>query len=653
MKSTIENLIHIITTMITSFMINKFGISYSLSSLVQTTFDDIIYEGFTYAKNITAEYDNLFNLFNDDYNVDGDIKEYILIIIFLFISIYMSLKLFKLFNNNIIKYIINLIDNNYYFNKFLIIFKENILHIYAAKTFNPDEIHKILNYLYNNNIYINNYDKRYKFMELNSKNNNYLLKYHKENENNDININYKLINKIIAPDVYKKLYICDNNFNINGYVYIRINNMEITVEEEKVQTNSEAKTKDIVTSYKTINVCVPILELYINKNAKKYLNNVLTYEQINYECYAVNNLRSSMKSSLIANIKKINKICLNSNVNYKEYIKDNITEYEDKYIKTLFHPYRDEIWNYIKNVIFYPDKIINLGQYPQYSMCLYGPPGTGKSSFAYRVAMATGSHVVTLNLSRINKYELHDILNNKFTFSDTTNNDNYKISSSGNDNIIYVFDEFDHDIEYLLKVQQDIDSKKEKLYSLYKNYNKINKVNNNDNINGDNINGDNKKDNNNENKINNIYKEINKLENDIDSNDKITLNDLLILIQGVCYSMNRIIIATTNKYNHLRDVCPRLFRDGRFKPIHFGYPSKETINEITEYYYSKKIYEDHEKDEIIKLPISKIIDSIISTNLLHEGNKDLQFNIFNDNLEYYIKNYKLVDKFLDYEEIHE
>ncbi len=45
---------------------------------------------------------------------------------------------------------------------------------------------------------------------------------------------------------------------------------------------------------------------------------------------------------------------------------------------------------------------------------------------------------------------------------------------------------------------------------------------------------------------------------------KTEVDSLLDIIQGACANKGSIIFATTNNFETIKKMCPRLFRDGRF-----------------------------------------------------------------------------------------
>jgi len=73
------------------------------------------------------------------------------------------------------------------------------------------------------------------------------------------------------------------------------------------------------------------------------------------------------------------------------------------------------------------------------------------------------------------------------------------------------------------------------------------------------------------------------------SSDVISLRDLLELLQGPVPMTGAIIIATTNKYEECKQMCPELFRAGRLTPIYCGNFNSEMIDIVSEHHFGQKI----------------------------------------------------------------
>ena len=67
-----------------------------------------------------------------------------------------------------------------------------------------------------------------------------------------------------------------------------------------------------------------------------------------------------------------------------------------------------------------------------------------------------------------------------------------------------------------------------------------------------------------------------------------------------------IIMATTNKYEEIKEMCPELFRPGRLTPVHFDYINKDTLQEISMFYFKRKL--DCYIPDVLSIPTSQIIE---------------------------------------------
>jgi hypothetical protein len=78
-----------------------------------------------------------------------------------------------------------------------------------------------------------------------------------------------------------------------------------------------------------------------------------------------------------------------------------------------------------------------------------------------------------------------------------------------------------------------------------------------------------------------IIKEI----NDENKSDVLRLSDLLELFQGPVPIKDRMIIATTNNYQNIKDTLPALFRAGRLTPLRFDNLDWQSFCELCQYYF--------------------------------------------------------------------
>jgi hypothetical protein len=196
--------------------------------------------------------------------------------------------------------------------------------------------------------------------------------------------------------------------------------------------------------------------------------------------------------------------------------------------------------------------------------------------------------------------------------------------------IVFVLDEFDTSIQFLNAKKKIVDNNKI-------NYNnEIEKIITNIRSDIDDNDKDDKK----------LIKKLDKISENMNNDDDFTLEHLLTILQGPCANNGSIIIATTNKYHTIKNICPRLFRDGRLTPYHFGYPCKSILNEITKYYFDVDIMnhpdynelfetysyndtssenEENTQKKYIKISQSKILNKIIRLLIINNDDKEISF----------------------------
>ena len=87
-----------------------------------------------------------------------------------------------------------------------------------------------------------------------------------------------------------------------------------------------------------------------------------------------------------------------------------------------------------------------------------------------------------------------------------------------------------------------------------------------------------------------------------------------------------ILIATTNKFDDIYNICPELVRPGRLTPIHFGYITKEVLQDISLHFFKHKI-DDYIPNQLT-IPTSQIIELAIQSKIY----ADKGFDHFKQNL---------------------
>lgn len=103
-----------------------------------------------------------------------------------------------------------------------------------------------------------------------------------------------------------------------------------------------------------------------------------------------------------------------------------------------------------------------------------------------------------------------------------------------------------------------------------------------------------------------------KTNNDEMKADTLRLSDLLELFQGPIQIKDRLIIATTNHYDKIKNSLPALFRHGRLTPLKFDYLDWNTLNLLCIYYFDKKM--NHHPINI-NISTSQIIELAIKHSL--------------------------------------
>lgn len=253
-------------------------------------------------------------------------------------------------------------------------------------------------------------------------------------------------------------------------------------------------------------------------------------------------------------------------------IKPNERDMYDKYIRSFINPQRDELWRYLHTVHHHPERLIEMGQAPCCNLLLYGPPGTGKSTFAYRVAMALGRHLISVDLTQLlcRPSTIYQILQNPEIRSTTE-----KCSQ-----VVFVFEEFDITIDYMLEQEEKQKTKKHR-----------------------------------------PKKHEEKKKDDSDSDDeqndpqdrrRFQLRDLLELFQGPVPMHGGIIIATTNHYDRIRKVLPALFRPGRLTPVKFDYLDFTGIQELSQFYFARPVRLNVARPNI---PTSQLVEIAVQCRL--------------------------------------
>ena len=374
----------------------------------------------------------------------------------------------------------------------------------------------------------------------------------------------------------------DKFLGIKGYYVWKKTNKQLKDKDQNV-------IKDLVFKYVEINII---------KENQKVIDPEIIFDQMTV--FVTNANKDNVRLKYIKILHTSGKEMCNHDVEFYNGNKQKFEVLETKYMKSFFHPERDRLWAIIKNCCLNYDFYRDCGQVGRVSLLLHGPPGTGKSSFAYRIAMILQRHIISLDLRFLDKQKIYQILQKPSS----------EYCKSYRDTI-YLFEEFDISIKDLHYREQ----KHQKMETKY--YDTIDKYLGNDEFFDvglpNNTNAQDKKN------TQNSYYETSKSD--------FTLGDLLEIFQGPIPYEGMVMIASTNKYDEIKEICPALFRPGRITPVHFGYIDKETLQDISKYFFGKKI--GSYIPDRITIPTSQIIDLALESK--HIGEKPYEY--FCENLE--------------------
>lgn len=121
-----------------------------------------------------------------------------------------------------------------------------------------------------------------------------------------------------------------------------------------------------------------------------------------------------------------------------------------------------------------------------------------------------------------------------------------------------------------------------------------------------------------ENELNMINAELNKLLSSMDDDNRsniLRLSDMLELFQGPVPVKDRIIIATTNNFDKIKNSMPALFRSGRMSVVNFEYLDWISLNKLTMYYFKQEMNSNPFE---ITIPTSQIVELAVKYVLMND-----------------------------------
>jgi hypothetical protein len=169
-------------------------------------------------------------------------------------------------------------------------------------------------------------------------------------------------------------------------------------------------------------------------------------------------------------------------------------------------------------------------------------------------------HIISLNLKYVKKGKLTKILLEPEV--------NFVIKKTKD--VIFVLEEFDQVIKYLIDKKKIYDNKMDSLAT--------------------------------SNKEQDIMTTIEK------NNNEIYLGDLLEIFQSSIPREGQIIIATSNNFEDMQKELPALFRPGRLTPIYLSYIDQSVLNDIVKYYFPTIKSNRCTLPSNHKIPTSQIIE---------------------------------------------
>jgi len=548
------------------------------------------------------------------------------------------------YNIDIITNVLTIIMGHLYYYRFIVLFCIMMVTLYKFH-YNLYKIKEyIINYRDNYNT-LNNGDISY-IIKLQSQSDiDLIIKYMKQKfEFFDTMVSYDNINYgTKTTKFYKnKIYFEDTLFEVSGYILMKTEEKTKKLETEHnwIKKDGKYMCKSCDLNLNRYNSCDNCgleysddIKASSQKQTPSYLFNIYLH---------IENQKDNKKSYL----DNINEFLSNQNkyipgvelIYYKDFQKSYIcytyydvnteTEWEKDVLQL-----KDSYFSQNKNLLFNIIDIHNNDRQNMYynNLLLHGEPGTGKSTMIYRFGTILKKRIFCIDLTLYfnRKVELYKLFYGQDN-GDYVEKDN---------NTIFVLEEFDQTIDKLIKLEElykqkqkhsankmnsyrtnmaraysygawnnygmdsDDDNKRSKKYKRSKKSKKSD--------------SDSEKEKPKEKEDDYSLNGYLKQTSDEDSNI-LVVGDLLELFQGPVPIKGRMIIATSNNYEKMREILPALFRPGRLTPIYFDYIDWNSFVELCNYYFNKGPKCESFKinlatSHLIELAISYKIDSNIES----------------------------------------
>ena len=393
--------------------------------------------------------------------------------------------------------------------------------------------------------------------------------------NNSPSFSNSIIGDYDIPQAFK-----DTNFDVEGLVTWR-KFKKTFKDQNKNSENKEMFDNEWIHIYP---------EFKIDKKLSK-INFVSYLGKINSYVSAKNDNTSTLTSTKV--FFKDTKCDSNHVVTFYKGPKTSLKERKKTFIDSFFHKEKKRLWNTLKNVHYHPEKYESYGQSPRINLLLHGPPGSGKSSMIFRLARCLERDIISIDLRDTDsKKQIYQIIQRP-----VVNGCNGQAKD-----VIIVLEEIDMAIKEL----NNRSMLKDKLnIALSSTYDKI-------------INDD---------KDDDISK-LNRVRSEYPS-ERFVLRDLLDIFQGTIPVNGSIIIATTNKFNEIKNICPELFRNGRMTPVYFGYLDKKYIQKMSKYYFGREL--DIKLKDKPNIPTSTIVELAMEMKIMYDD-KNEAFDHFQEKM---------------------
>ena len=212
---------------------------------------------------------------------------------------------------------------------------------------------------------------------------------------------------------------------------------------------------------------------------------------------------------------------------------DRLEELERTYVRSFVSKHLDAIWTRVQRVCLKPEDYTSRCQPASVRYLLHGPPGTGKSSLPYRMARATGRHLVIVHLTSYlsDMWALMDLV-----IGLRTDRGNYSAKE-----VVIVFEEFDEAV----RVLRDREAKEAR------------------------------------DALSDVTRERPLAPDAAGTSNRVTLKGLLTLMQGPMPVEGQVLFANTNDVDLIREALPALLRRGRMNVVHMGHWSWDELVQYT------------------------------------------------------------------------